>query len=124
MKRELGIARCGLACCLCSENVKYNGCGSNECPDNDWCENKKCSIKKDISHCYMCQEDCKKGLLSKIKPYAFTVFVKKYGKEKLLDCLEENEKRGIVYHREGICGDYDDFDDVEQLINFILTGMR
>ena len=21
MKRELGIARCGLACCLCSENV-------------------------------------------------------------------------------------------------------
>lgn len=35
MKRELGIARCGLACCLCSENVKCNGCGSNECPDND-----------------------------------------------------------------------------------------
>ena len=21
MKRELGIARCGLACCLCSENI-------------------------------------------------------------------------------------------------------
>ena len=35
MKRELGIARCGLACCLCSENVKCNGCGSSECPDND-----------------------------------------------------------------------------------------
>lgn len=52
------------------------------------------------------------------------MFVKKYGEEKLLDCLEENEKRGIVYHREGIYGNYDDFDDVEQLINFILTGMR
>ena len=40
----------------------------------------------------------------------------------LLDCLERNEKKGIVYHREGITGDYDDFDDAEQLMNFILTG--
>ena len=27
MKRELGIARCGLACCLCTENGKCKGCG-------------------------------------------------------------------------------------------------
>ena len=52
MKRELGIARCGLACCLCSEN----------------------------------------------------------------------EKKGVVYHRGGINGDYDEFDDVEKLIEFIKTG--
>ena len=91
MKRELGIARCGLACCLCSENAKCRGCGSNECPDNNWCENKKCSIEKGISHCYMCQDDCKKGLLNKIKPYSFTLFIKRYGENKLLDCLEENE---------------------------------
>lgn len=124
MKRELGIARCGLACCLCSENVTCNGCNADECPDNDSCENKRCSIEKEISHCYMCQEDCKKGLLSKIKPYTFTMFIRKYGKDKLLDCLEENEKKGVVYHREGINGDYDDFDDVEKLMNFILTGQR
>ena len=36
--------------------------------------------------------------------------------------LEENEKRGILYHRKGIIGDYDDFDDVERLIEFIKTG--
>jgi len=47
MKRELGIARCGLACCLCTENVECNGCGSNGCPDNDFCENKRCSIAKE-----------------------------------------------------------------------------
>ena len=52
------------------------------------------------------------------------LFAKKYGEEKLLDCLERNEKNGIVYHRNGINGDYDDFDDVEQLMNFILTGVR
>lgn len=124
MKRELGIARCGLACCLCSENTKCNGCNSNECLNNNYCENKKCSIEKGITHCYKCEEDCKKGLLNKIKPYAFSIFMKRYGEEKLLDCLARNEKCGIIYHREGINGDYDDFDDVEKLINFILTGQR
>lgn len=46
MRRELGIARCGLACCLCSENTTCHGCDSGECPDKDWCENRKCSISK------------------------------------------------------------------------------
>lgn len=124
MKRELGIARCGLACCLCSENISCNGCGSAGCPDSLWCENKKCSTEKGLSHCYQCDADCQKGLLSKIKPYAFTQFIKRYGVEKLLDCLEENEKNGVVYHRDGINGDYDDFEDAEQLIQFILTGLR
>ncbi len=35
MKRELGIARCGLACCLCSGNNSYSGCNSGECPDKE-----------------------------------------------------------------------------------------
>lgn len=52
------------------------------------------------------------------------MFIRRYGIEKLLDCLEENEKRGILYHRKGIIGDYDDFEDVEKLIEFIKTGKR
>lgn len=124
MKRELGIARCGLACCLCTENEHCSGCNSGECPDKDWCENRKCSISKKIDACYACNEDCRIGLLSKIKPYAFTKFAKMYGVERLLDCLEQNEKNGIVYHREGINGDYDDFDNVDELIEFISTGKR
>ena len=47
-----------------------------------------------------------------------------YGVEELLDCRERNEQAGIVYHREGIMGDYDDFDDLEELISFIRTGKR
>lgn len=124
MKRELGIARCGLACCLCSENIKCNGCSSDNCPSFTQCENRKCSIEKGLSGCYACKIDCKRGLLSKIKPYCFTLFIKRYGMERLLDCLEENEQKGIVYHREGIIGDYDDFDDVKKLIEFIMTGKR
>ena len=122
MKRELGIARCGLACCLCSENC--SGCNSGECPDREWCENRKCSLSKSIGHCYECEEECRKGLLAKIKPYGFTEFVKKYGEKELLDCLERNEANGIGYHRNGIMGDYDDFDDVEKLMDFIKTGER
>lgn len=124
MKRELGIARCGLACCLCSENVTCSGCNSGECPDKAWCENRKCSIDKEIGHCYECGENCSKGLLGKIKPYGFTLFAREYGEETLLDCLERNEKNGVVYHRAGITGDYDDFDNVEDLIEFIRTGKR
>ncbi|WP_163193683.1 DUF3795 domain-containing protein [Clostridium thermarum] len=124
MKREYGIARCGLACCLCSENKTCHGCNSEECPDKDWCENRKCSINKSYEHCFNCEEDCRKGLLTKIKPYGFTLFAKRYGQEMLLDCLERNEKLGIVYHRVGINGDYDDFDDVEKLLCFIKTGKR
>ena len=124
MRRELGIARCGLACCLCSESDHCNGCNSGDCPDKEWCVNRSCSIEKQISHCYECEEDCHSGLLSKIKPYGFTLFVKRYGEEELLNCLERNERNGIVYHRQGISGDYDDFDDVEKLIEFIRTGQR
>lgn len=124
MKRELGIARCGLACCLCSENVICNGCSTDECPDNENCENRKCSLAKELTHCYQCNENCKKGLLTKIKPYTFSLFAKKYGEEMLLDCLERNENKGIVYHREDIYGDYDDFIDVDKLMHFILTGER
>lgn len=124
MKRELGIARCGLACCLCSENVSCNGCNSDNCKDKDWCFNRKCSAEKGLKSCCDCDKDCHEGLLSKIKPYAFRKFIQKYGEEKLLDCLERNEKNGVVYHRQGITGDYDDFDDADKVIDFILTGKK
>ena len=132
MKRGLGIARCGLACCLCSENVKCKGCGQDGfleldwCKDAEWCANRKCRISKGITACWQCPEtDCKKGLFAdKIKAASFTEFARRYGIDYLLDCLERNEKEGIVYHREGIIGDYDDFDDMEKLIEFIKTGKK
>ena len=124
MKRELGIARCGLACCLCSEHERCGGCDSGDCPGQSWCENRRCSMEKGVARCSACAEACDKGLLGKIKPRGFNLFIRRYGEEALLDCLEANEKRGVVYHRVGITGDYDGFDDVEALIRFIQTGER
>ena len=91
------------------------------CKDAEWCENRKCVIEKNLLGCYECNPaDCRKGLYAeKIKARAFAEFAHRYGVEKLLDCLERNEQAGIVYHREGIMGDYDDFVDLEELIEFI-----
>ena len=132
MKRELGIARCGLACCLCSENAQCKGCMEDGflelswCKDAEWCENRKCSLQKGLKGCHECGDiACRKGLFAtKVKALGFTEFVRRYGMDALLDCLERNEAAGVVYHREGILGDYDDFDDVEALIAFIRTGAR
>lgn len=137
MKRELGIARCGLACCLCSENITCKGCRQDGfldlswCQDAAWCEVRKCVLEQGIKGCYECAAEgctpasCHKGLLAdKIKPRAFAEYVRRYGMEDLLDHLERNAEAGIVYHREGIMGDYDDFDNLEDLIDFIRTGKR
>ncbi|HIZ45405.1 MAG TPA: DUF3795 domain-containing protein [Candidatus Olsenella pullistercoris] len=122
MRRGLGIARCGLACCLCSESERCGGCDSGLCPDAATCEVRACSAARGLSHCFECAEPCRRGILAKLKPYAFTEFARRFGEEHLLDCLERNEAAGTVYHREGIVGDYDDFGDLEGLIAFIEAG--
>lgn len=122
MKREMSIARCGLACCLCSENTTCGGCDSGSCPDTATCEVRACSKTRGLAHCYECPDPCRKGILSKIKPYGFTEFARRFGEEHLLDCLERNEAADIAYHRQGIIGDYDDFGDLEELLAFIETG--
>jgi len=85
-------------------------------------QNRSCSIERGVSHCYECKEICRKGLLAKRKPFGFTEFARRYGVEVLLDCLEINEQTGVVYHRQGLVGDYDDFENLEDLIDFIKTG--
>ena len=59
---------------------------------------------------------------AQLKARAFGEFARRFGEGRLLDRLERNEAAGVVYHCEGIMGDYDDFDDLEELIAFIETG--
>lgn len=63
-------------------------------------------------------------MMSRIRPRTFTQFARRYGEKELLDCLERNEQAGVVYHRDGLCGDYDDFSDMEELIEFIKNGKK
>lgn len=69
-------------------------------------------------------DGCRKGLLAKSKPRGFSLFVRRYGMQALLDRLERNEQAGVVYHRTGAVGDYDGFDSEEALIAFLLAQER
>lgn len=109
MRRELGIACCGLACCLCSENHICPGCQENGCPGHEACANYNCCQEKHISGCWECPEfPCGKGMHKSLRIQTFAKFAREHGVEHLLDCLEQNAKNGIVYHRPGgLTGDYD-----------------
>ena len=63
-------------------------------------------------------------MLAELKPRAFNEFIRRYGIDKLMDCLERNEAAGIVYHRSktDLYGDYDIPDNMEDIIQLILTG--
>ncbi|MDD3919958.1 MAG: DUF3795 domain-containing protein [Eubacteriales bacterium] len=122
MNRELGIARCGLACCLCSEAVKgmgtelCTGCDSGKCAFAPTCKSLRCSKEKGLKGCYECDTLCEEGVLGKAKVKGFIAFIQRYGMEAFLDRLEANEKKGVVYHRDGIVGDYDACKDAEEVV--------
>ena len=122
MKKEM--ARCGLACFLCSENTHCSGCHADDCAGAQWCEVRKCCMEKGYSHCYKCDlaETCQKGILANLKPHVFTLFAKRYGENEWIACLERNRQNGIVYHRNGIRGDYDDCKNREELMKLIREG--
>ncbi|MFA6857016.1 MAG: DUF3795 domain-containing protein [Treponema sp.] len=144
MDRSKGIGRCGLACCICTANEgKCPGCRKDGCPDMDWCLQYTCSRKKGLHGCWECADaPCstdnltedqlsavkesslnKKNMFAGLKMRAFTLFVKQYGEEKLMDCLERNEKAGVVYHEQGsFCGDYDRCADENAVFNLLLNG--
>lgn len=109
MRRELGIAYCGLACCLCSENAGCPGCRQNGCAAYAECVNYGCVKERGLDGCWECPEfPCGKGMHKSPRIQAFAKFAREHGVEHLLDCLERNERAGIVYHRPGeLTGDYD-----------------
>jgi hypothetical protein len=64
-------------------------------------------------------------MLDKPKIRAFSEFVRRYGEEKLMECLAENERNGLIYHHPGtITGDYDESSETETIIHMILTGQK
>lgn len=121
--RELGIAVCGLACCLCSENQTCPGCQNGGCPGHETCVNYLCSREKGVSGCWECPEfPCGKGMHGNLRIQAFARFAKEHGAEALLECLERNRWAGVVYHRPGgLTGDYD-LPTEREIFDLLLRG--
>lgn len=126
MNREKGLAYCGLACCICSENETCAGCRKDGCNNKDWCKHFKCCKEKHLNGCWECEAfpcgDHSGGtyMHDKIRIHAFTEFIRRYGEEKLLNCLERIVKAGILYHYKGqLTGDYDQCKTVEEVIRML-----
>jgi len=120
--KKKGIAYCGLACCVCSENNTCPGCQAGGCDIHSWCKNYNCCREKDLSGCWECEQfPCEGGMLDKPRIRAFALFAKEYGTDELIRCLIKNKADGIIYHYEGqLVGDYDNCktnDDIFEMIN-------
>ena len=124
MRRDKGIAYCGLACAICGQNETCVGCRNEGCKDKDWCKNFKCCKEKGLNGCWECNDfPCSGGMLDKARIRAFASFIKKYGEDEFLECLEKNEKNGIVYHYPAsIFGDYDKYETEEEIMDMIKNG--
>lgn len=122
--KEKGIAYCGLACAVCGENAACAGCRNEGCINKDWCKNFKCCKQKGINGCWECSDfPCSGGMLDKVRIKAFASFVKEHGEDKFFECLERNDKNGILYHYQGkLTGDYDKYNTEEEIKNMIMYG--
>lgn len=109
MNKEKGIAYCGLACCVCSENQNCAGCRNDGCKDKEWCKSFNCCKQKGLNGCWECADfPCSNSMFEKLRVRTFAKFIAEHGEDMFIQCLERNEKNGVVYHYAGqIIGDYD-----------------
>ena len=123
MKKEMGFAYCGLACCLCSKE-DCPGCGTDGCPGRKWCHIPDCCKEKGLPGCYACENHstCENSMLRKPKIMAFNRCLAEDGETMLFGLLERNEKAGIVYHEnDKITGDYD-LENISDILRLIREG--
>jgi len=117
VNREKGLAYCGLACCACDKNETCAGCRNAGCENKEWCKHFNCCKEKGLNGCWECGAFSCGGMHDKPRVRAFAEYIKRNGEEKLLDCLERNEKLGIFYHYAGqLIGDYDKCETVDEVM--------
>lgn len=120
-----GIAFCGLACCVCSENKNCDGCTKDNCQDRGNCKNYNCCKSKNLHGCWECGDfPCNSPMLIKLRVKTFSDYIFKNGLNPLICALKNNEEHGVLYHYSGqLTGDYDLFHSEEELIQFINRGL-
>ena len=122
MKRELGMAYCGLACCVCSENGNCEGCQRGGCEAHGWCKSYRCCKERGLAGCWECEQfPCESPMFEKLRVRCFAKLTGRIGQERLLDALERREAEGVVYHYPGqLVGDYDQAEDEDALCALLL----
>ena len=107
------FGRCGLACTLCQAPEVCSCRGNNHCGKRlspAGCFQYDCSREKGLEGCWECPDaPCDKDMHApgKAKVRAFVRCMREDGLARFLGYLERNAENGVVYHRDGIFGDYD-----------------
>jgi len=62
-------------------------------------------------------------MLNKLRVRTFAKFIAEYGEEKLMNALESNKNKGVIYHyaRQPV-GDYDKLDSGKEITEMLLHG--
>lgn len=121
---EKSIAYCGLLCSFCFPDGRCscktdNHCGKRLSPEG--CFQYNCCTAKGINGCWECADSpCGKDMLAKdkIKMRAFIRCIKEDGMDAFITYINRNKNEGIVYHRDGIFGDYD-LDTEEEVLKLL-----
>lgn len=120
-----GVAFCGLACCVCSENKHCGGCMAGCQRDRNACKHWVCCNAKRIAGCWECGNfACGAPMFASTRIRAFSRFIAENGSERLTRALRNNEANGVLYHYTGQhVGDYDLFQTEEEIIQLIESGL-
>lgn len=116
-----GVAYCGLACCVCSENKSCAGCRNDGCKGKDWCKSYNCCKSKALNGCWECEQfPCDYSMINKLRIKTFAKYIAENGAEKLISKLKINELNGILYHyQDKLVGDYDLFENENDILDFL-----
>lgn len=121
-----GMALCGLACCVCSENPTCAGCRNEGCKDRSWCQPFNCCKQKKLNGCWECPAfPCDNPMFNKQRVRAFAAFVLEHGEAALIRALQKNEADGVLYHYPGrLVGDYDLPENGSAIRAMLLRGLE
>jgi len=121
---DMPVGIFGLACCVCGENKNCAGCRNAGCNNKYWCKHFNCCKEKGLNGCWECVEFPCGGMHDKTRVLAFAEYIKQNDEEKMMDCLEQNEQKGVVYHYLGqLVGDYDKYSTVDDVL-IMLEGAK
>ena len=120
VKAFRGVAYCGLVCAYCSEREGCPGCKRAGCKDRNGCKPYRCGLEKGHGTCADCEQfPCDAPILRSLRMRVFAAYAHEHGEEALLAHLARKAAQGVLYHRDGLTGDYDGFESEEELIRFL-----
>ena len=133
-KIKTSIAYCGLICLLCSPDGNCDCRIKNRCSkknSQEGCFQYECCNKHGYSGCWQCPDaPCDKDMFTPAKPgqtssrrklRAFITCIKEDGLDAFAQYIMKNTENGIVYHRNGVYGDYD-LETEEDILHLLRTG--